>query len=159
VTDVLIRPARSEDVDAAAQAGYSAWLKGMGPIVPEETRLLIGEESFASFISRVPEQILIAERAGQIAGMGATEDGDNYISDIWVAPKHEGHGIGRALVRALEARIVARGYKVAAISVLSENARALSLYRHLGYTLVSEGIEYREHLRCELATTKLEKTL
>ncbi len=131
----------------------------MGPIVPEETRLLIGEESFASFISRVPEQILIAERAGQIAGMGATEDGDNYISDIWVAPKHEGHGIGRALVRALEARIVARGYKVAAISVLSENARALSLYRHLGYTLVSEGIEYREHLRCELATTKLEKTL
>lgn len=156
---VLIRPASAGDAAAAGQAGYAAWLKGISPIVPAEARARVTEESFASFVREMPEQILIAERAGIVAGLGATERGDNHISDIWVAPGHEGAGIGTALVRALETRIAGRRYDHATISVLSGNARALALYRHLDYGLVSQGSEFDIHLECDLETSFLRKDL
>ncbi|UUX51282.1 GNAT family N-acetyltransferase [Nisaea acidiphila] len=154
-----VRPASAGDAAAAGQAGYAAWLKGISPIVPAEARGRVTEESFASFVREIPEQILIAERAGVVAGLGATERGDNHISDIWVAPGHEGAGIGTALVRDLEKRIADRGYDNVTISVLSDNARALSLYRHLGYGLVSKGPEFDIHLGCDLETSFLMKDL
>ncbi len=154
-----IRPATVADAAEAGRAGYAAWLKGIAPNISEEARARISEQTFVSFIRDLPEQIFVAEGEGLAAGIGATEKGGNHISDIWVAPEHEGKGIGSALVRALEERIAARGYDVASISALSANARALSLYRHLGYRLVRSGVEYDPSLDCDTETCFLEKVL
>lgn len=154
-----IRPATATDADEAGRAGYAAWLKGIAPIIPKEARARVSEENFASFLRDLPEQVIVAERDGIVAAIGATENGGNHISDIWVAPAHEGLGIGSALVRALEDRIATRGYDVASISVLSANTRALSLYRYLGYCLIRSGLEYDPPLDCDLETSLLEKRL
>lgn len=127
--------------------------------MPAAARKRISEQSFASFVREMPEQILIAEKDGAVAGLGATERGDNHISDIWVAPAYEGGGLGRALVSALETRIAARGFDRATISVLSENERAVSLYRHLGYAPVSRAVTFDVHLDCALMTSVLAKVL
>jgi ribosomal-protein-alanine N-acetyltransferase len=76
---------------------------------------------------------LVAEVQGRAAAIGACEDADDCISDIWVAPAFEGQGAGSALIRALEVQILSRGYTEARIQVAAANARALGLYRHLGY--------------------------
>lgn len=159
MNDILIRNATAADADMAGRAAHTAWLKGIAPLVPAGARGRVSASDFVSFVRELPEQVLIAERGGEIAGIGACEHGDNHISDIWVAPSHEGRGLGAALVRALEERIAARRYERVTISVLSDNERALALYRHLGYRMTAEGLSYDRYLLVDLMTSHLEKRL
>tara|TARA_E500000318_G_scaffold86264_3_gene82632 strand:- start:327 stop:806 length:480 start_codon:yes stop_codon:yes gene_type:complete len=159
LNDILIRGATAADADVAGRAAHAAWLKGIAPLVPAGTSGRVSASDFVSFVRELPEQVLIAERGGEIAGIGACEHGDNHISDIWVAPPHEGKGLGAALVRALEKRIAARRYQHVTISVLSDNERAFALYRHLGYRITAEGLSYDRYLLVDLMTSHLEKRL
>jgi ribosomal-protein-alanine N-acetyltransferase len=58
---------------------------------------------------------------GVLAGLGASEDRDNHISDIWVAPENEGKGVGSALIAALEERFRVAGFATIAIGLMKHS--------------------------------------
>lgn len=89
---------------------------------------------------------LVAEVQGQVIGwaLSAVEVGMGFmvpestrlaglISDLWVEPEQRGKGIATALIHAAEARFVAEGIKRIEIAAVADNARAIALYRKLGF--------------------------
>lgn len=55
-----------------------------------------------------------------------------YLEDLYVRPAHRGAGLGRALLAALAAECVERGYARLEWSVLDWNAPSIAFYRALG---------------------------
>ena len=132
---VGIRAAESDEVETLARIGLAAWRKGLKPHVPDTVAARIERGNpFLPFLREMGSRVLVAVVDGSAAGIGACEHGDDYISDVWVSPRFEGRGAGKALVRALEREISMRGYPLARIDVAAANVRALQLYKHLGYT-------------------------
>lgn len=155
---IKVRPARVGEEAELAEVGLASWLKGIKPHVNEAVASRIeGQNPFLPFLRQLGPQILVAEYHGKAAGIGASEHGDDQISDIWVAPEFEGRGIGSALVRALEKQIVDRGFSEAFIQVAAANERAAGLYRHLGYTEVWRRSEFDPILETTLEKIGLKK--
>jgi len=156
---IRIRAGRRSDGARIAEFGHAAWLKGIGVHVSANVRARLGQGVFSDFARRFWRQILVAEVDGAVVGFAATEFGDNYVSDLWVAPSVEGTGIGSWLLTATEARVAARGYRTAEIEVLTANRRALELYRRRGYAIVRQYSGRDSHLRVVLHSTRLRKAL
>ena len=154
-----IRKPEWAEANALASAAYAAWRKGIGPYVSEAARMRISELDFADFIRGNPEQVLAAFIGDVAAGFAATEHGDNYISDLWVDPDFEGRGIGSSLLAAWEESIRSRDYDTVTIEVITENARALGLYRHLGFVVSWQGETTDGYLKEPLHKTRLMKAL
>ena len=137
---IRIRPASSDEVDALAGIGIAAWKKGIKPHVAAEVAArLENKNPFVPFLHKLGTAVLVADLGGVAdvggvaIGIGACENGGDNISDVWVSPAHEGKGAGSSLIRALERQIAERGFAEAFIEVAAGNARALGLYRHLGF--------------------------
>ncbi len=89
--------------------------------------------------------VLVAEADGVLAGFvsvwtryRSSEPEDDpaehgYVSDLVVSAKHRGRGIGRALLRAAEARARQAGAQSLRVSVKASNTIALSLYSAEGF--------------------------
>lgn len=68
--------------------------------------------------------------------LGHEVDNDRFLLDgICVARGARGQGIGSALMQAIEAEAVARGYEKVRLDVIDSNWRAKALYLRLGYTV------------------------
>jgi GNAT superfamily N-acetyltransferase len=92
-----------------------------------------GENPFLPFPRDQGTRVLVAEYGGMPVGLGATEHGDNNISDIWISPLHEGKGAGSALIKALEQVIRDRSYGDASIQVAAANKRRCAVVRGRDY--------------------------
>ncbi|UHS56295.1 GNAT family N-acetyltransferase [Agrobacterium vaccinii] len=155
-----VRPAKTEELQELAQIGLASWRKGILPLVTADVVSRIEKDNpFVPFLEEQGERILVAEDDGVLAGLGAAEDGDNYISDIWVAPEHEGKGVGSALIAALEEQFRARGFREATIRVSADNKRALGLYLHLGYRETWRGFDHDPILDVTLEKVALAKAI
>jgi ribosomal protein S18 acetylase RimI-like enzyme len=89
--------------------------------------------------------VLVAEADGVVTGFVSVwtryrspEPNDDpaehgYVSDLVVSAKHRGSGIGRALLRAAEARARQAGADRLRVSVKAGNTNALSLYSAEGF--------------------------
>ncbi len=154
-----IREPLTVEASALASVAYAAWEKSIGPLVSESARAGISELDFADFIRENPDQVLAAFVDGVAMGCVATEYGDNYISDLWVDPVHEGKGIGSALLDAMTDVIRSRGFDTVTIEVLTDNTRALDLYRRLGYVTAWQGMRPDGHLREPVNKTGMVKAL
>ena len=144
--EITLRAARSSDAPRIGVVGYSAWRKRIGVHVSPEAYARCDTDIFASSAQASSQQTIVAECCGATVGFAATEDGDNYISDLWVAPDFEGRGTGTAPLSALERAIAERGYETAQVEVLAEHHRALTLFRRPGYKTVWEGTRQNEVL-------------
>ncbi|MFE3541770.1 GNAT family N-acetyltransferase [Nocardia sp. NPDC059177] len=93
----------------------------------------------------------VAEHDGVVAGCAiwflnySTWDGVHgiYLEDLYVRPATRGSGLGRALVAALAAEAVARGYSRVSWSVLTWNTPSIAFYESLGAAAQDEWIGYR----------------
>ncbi len=82
-----------------------------------------------------PAMILVAEEEGDIVGASSQfeNDGVGWVGEIGVLPKHQGRGIGRALLRHALADLAGRGLRIAQLNVDSANERgATRLYESVG---------------------------
>lgn len=66
-----------------------------------------------------------------------------YLEDLYVRPAHRGAGIGRALLAALAAECVRRGYARLEWWVLDWNESATGFYRAVGAVPMDEWTVYR----------------
>ncbi|UIJ81946.1 GNAT family N-acetyltransferase [Rhizobium leguminosarum] len=157
---IKVRPAKKEEIQELAKIGLASWRKGILPLVTAEVVSRIEKDNpFIPFLKEHGGNILVAEADGTLAGLGASEHGDNHISDIWVAPEHEGKGVGSALIAALEEQFMARGFIEATIRVSADNTRALGLYLRLGYRDTWRGSDHDPILDMTLEKVELSKRL
>jgi ribosomal-protein-alanine N-acetyltransferase len=93
------------------------------------------ETGFFTFLLRQDTLFLVAEEGGRIAGYcGAVlvpDEGD--VTNVAVAGKCRGRGIGKQLVRELAERSAAQGVRKLYLEVRASNTRALELYRGQGF--------------------------
>lgn len=61
------------------------------------------------------------------------------VHDLCVLPTHRGLGIGRALLRSVEAAACERGCVKLTLEVLENNRRARQTYEHIGFRQASYG--------------------
>lgn len=82
-----------------------------------------------------PELFLVAELNGRLAGtvMGGYEGHRGWINYLAVSPDCQRQGVGRALMHAVEAKLVAMGCPKINLQVRSSNTAVIQFYGHLGY--------------------------
>jgi len=87
---------------------------------------------------------LVAAEEGSVVGavMGAYDGRRGWIYHLAVEPSLQGHGIGDALMRNVEARMRQQGVRKINLQVRADNGGVLRYYERLGYKreeLVSMG--------------------
>ncbi len=112
---------------------------------PEE----LGDEYVDRLLSEIAKHggaMLIAENAGEVCGYAAymaqipNDDEDEidytyaYVADVAVTADLRGKGVGRKLLEVCERGSREAGAEVLRISVLSQNAPAIGLYRNFGFS-------------------------
>ncbi len=157
---IAIRAAQPGEFDRLAALLLAAWERGIAPLVPGlARRRVMTVVPVRSFLRAQAEALLVAEIGGQPVGVAAAGRGRDYISDLGVEPRHEGRGVGSALLAALECRIALAGHGAARLQVLSANVRALALYRYRGYRPRWQGLKRDRGLGVELHMTGMAKPL
>jgi len=142
MSEIAIRAARPGDARRIASLDVETWRATYAGILA--TPFLIGlsaqrrELGWASVIEREPRDVRVAvDSDGEILGFGScgrNRDGREFAGEVftlYVAPDWQNQGIGRQLLLALFARLVAQGCSSVIIWVLRDNP-ARFFYQRLG---------------------------
>ncbi|WP_031071361.1 GNAT family N-acetyltransferase [Streptomyces sp. NRRL S-118] len=126
MNDLVIRTAGPGDLDAVLAFWKSA---------AEGTSISDDREGVERLIARDPEALILAERAGELAGtVIAGFDGWRcHLYRLAVHPGHRRRGIGAALLAAAEERFVRLGGRRGDAMVLDRNELAQHAWRASGY--------------------------
>ncbi|MCD4483665.1 GNAT family N-acetyltransferase [Chromobacterium vaccinii] len=90
--------------------------------------------------------VWLAERGGEIAGFAACseQDGLLWLDQLYVGARHQGAGIGAALLQ----RVLAGRARACRLHVFQANAGARRFYEAHGFTLLSLGDGRDNEERC-----------
>lgn len=127
VTDIRIREFTFADSDAVRSLWVAARLK------PSRSDTY---EAMAKVATRNPGLALVAENEnGLIVGTvnGADDGRRGWVYRLAVHPKTRKAGLGRRLVKKLEARLRAQGCEKLNLLVERDNPDAIAFWRRLGY--------------------------
>lgn len=159
MTPFAIRPATIQDADPIARVRVDTWRDAYAGLMPAD---------FLAALDPVPRAALLRERLaepGPFANVVAVRDGEvvgfvtlgPYRDDegmdatvgevlaIYVHPRHQGLGAGRALMDAAVAELAAREAGEVRLWVLESNAASRRFYERYG--LVPDGV--RQMFRIE----------
>ncbi|WP_051694211.1 GNAT family N-acetyltransferase [Desulfohalovibrio reitneri] len=145
-----IRPARLEDAGRLLELVRR--VEGGAPYLLDEVDELgltpkTMLSRMASILSRPTSFILVAEDenerlVGYVFALGGHLTGLSHVSrvnGIGVLPEMRGHGVARALMRALEVLAREAGVRRLELKYMTPNTEAASLYESLGFQ--REGVE------------------
>jgi len=128
----VLRRARAEDADdlaailRASMRGAMPWLPELH--TPEEDRRFLREIVLAN------DEVWVVEVDGRPAGFAAlgSRDGEDYLQHIYLAPEHQGRGLGDALLEHAKQRRPG-GFR---LWVFQRNEGARRFYERHGLRLV-----------------------
>jgi ribosomal-protein-alanine N-acetyltransferase len=129
-SEIFFRDYRATDLEAMFQLDEACFA--------EEFRF--DRESMREFAEEQNAVVRIAERAGgQIVGFAivhverVTTEWRAYVVTLDVAPDCQLRGLGRRLMREIEASAVAAGVRWMQLHVFTGNAGAIRFYERMGY--------------------------
>lgn len=115
-------------VNAEAKAFYPIRSRlGIEPVVIEPN------ENIRSFLSKAADKYFVYRENGEVLAGGGVYNAE--ITDIFVAPKLRGQGVGRKIVERCLFEAYKLGYKTVSLWVIAENIPAVSLYSSVGFTI------------------------
>ena len=122
-----IRRASADDAEAVAEIFVRSF--GTLTFLPR----LHSDEDQRRFIRNVVlpnEEVWVAEREGEIVGFASVSrrNGDDYLQHLYVAPEHQGRGVGDALLAQVKLRRP-RGFR---FWVFQANDHARRFYERRG---------------------------
>ena len=138
----MIRPADPARDAAACAATYAPYVLD-SPVSFEE--VAPDADAFATRIARTAatHPWLVCERDGALAGFAYAarhreRAAYRWAADVsvYVAPAHQGQGVGRALYEALFERLRAQRLRIACAGITLPNAASVALHEALGFELV-----------------------
>jgi GNAT superfamily N-acetyltransferase len=138
-----LRAARESDVEAIV--GLIRELAQFEKLTHllEVTPAALGPQLFGA---RPAAEAMVAEQGGEVVGFALwfttfstfLAKPGLWLEDLYVRPAHRGAGVGEAMLRALAALAVERGYGRFEWSVLDWNEHAIRFYRRMGATLMPD---------------------
>lgn len=155
-----VRQPRPAEAGRLGDLGFAAWAEGefgRADAGRTDRQALLAE--FRAFGETHAQQMLVAEESGELLGWGARENGDTLVSDLWVAPQHQGRGVGGTLLEALERQIVAAGYAIAELETLASNVRAIQFYEQHGFMVAWRGEKFSSSLGYAIDKVGMNKSL
>jgi ribosomal protein S18 acetylase RimI-like enzyme len=138
VSDPILRPATTDDVDAIAAIFHRGWHDVHPGRVPDGLTARRTPEAFrARVATRVAEtdETTVAEVDGTVAGFVMVADDE--AEQVYVDREFRGRGVASLLLTEAEHRIAAAGHDVAWLAVVRGNERAQAFYAKQGW--VDEG--------------------
>ncbi len=124
---LTIRPYQDTDEPSV----IALWMEALPPTAPHN------EPATAIRMKREAEHglFLVAEVDGNLAGtvMGGYDGHRGWIYSVAVDAKYRRRGIATALIRRLEADLIARGCMKINLQVRTSNAAVIAFYETLGY--------------------------
>lgn len=154
-----IRNAREDEVDILAEIGFRAWEKAMNSIGEMTDMRLNARAAFQNFTRSSWLTITVIEQVGTVAGWAARENLDELISDFWIDPVFQGHGLGMALLEEVEGEIVHQGFEVARVETHAQNAEAVGFFEKQGYSINWLSIVYSPKIDRDVQSVGLSKRL
>ena len=157
---VTIRRARPEEAAHLGALGFESWAGsefGKHDNGRADRDALLAD--FEKLGRDAPETILVAEIHGELAGWGAREDQNHVITDLWVAPRYQGRGVGSALLTALEAEVAGLGAPYAELETLAANSKAIQFYEKHGFLVVWRGEKFSTPLGYAIDKVRMNKSL
>lgn len=141
-----IRAATAADVTAIARIRIDSWRATYAGIVPapilERMDLARNEAWIAGRIAEPGRRgtLVVEDAAGRVRGYALTapcadEDaaGLGEVEAIYLAPGARGSGLGRPLLEAAAADLLASGFETAVLWVLTDNLGARRFYERAGF--------------------------
>jgi ribosomal protein S18 acetylase RimI-like enzyme len=110
--------------------------RAVAQVLPEATRQI---ERYLSEGPRTPghDTLRVLDGADPVGwlwlGPHPDKAGASWVYEIEIEERARGRGIGRATMLAAEELLAARGVTELGLNVFGHNARAIALYRSLGY--------------------------
>jgi len=138
MTDPILRPATTDDVEVIADLFHRGWSDVHPGLVPDGLTERRTPEAFHDRVAqRVAEtdETTVAEVDGRIAGF-VMVDGDE-AEQVYVDAPYRGSGVAAILLTEAERQIAAAGHDVAWLAVVRGNDRAQAFYARQGW--VDEG--------------------
>ena len=149
---MIIRPIQPTDLEKVEQLIRSAILEVNIKDQPQavtDFRLTI--DPFRPRDTGHERDYFVAED-GEIRGVLGLKD--NELKTFFVDPKFQGQGVGKALIKYVEALIVERGYSLGKVF---SSLNAKGFYQQQGYVIIREDIT--KIGQCDLIRFYMEKTL
>jgi ribosomal protein S18 acetylase RimI-like enzyme len=148
--DVALRPATQADVPALtdlARAAYGRYVARLGGPPRPMT------DDYAEVVRR--SRVTVAERRGEVVGvvvLGITAEGF-VVDNVAVDPRHQGTGVGRALLEHAEGEARRAGFASIYLYTHERMTENLALYSRVGY------VEYDRRLHGDACLVYLRKEL
>ncbi|MBP1844445.1 ribosomal-protein-alanine N-acetyltransferase [Rhizobium petrolearium] len=154
-----IRNAREDEVDILAEIGFRAWEKAMNSIGEMTDMRLNARAAFQNFTRSSWLTITVIEQGSTVAGWAARENLDELISDFWIDPVFQGHGLGKALLEEVEGEIVHQGFEIARVETHAQNAEAVGFFEKQGYSINWLSVVYSPKIDRDVQSVGLSKRL
>lgn len=128
--DIALRPARPGDLAALVALEQATFAYDrMSP------------RQFRRHLASANALMLVAEAAGELLGSGLLflrrHSDTARLYSLATAAAARGRGVGRTLLRAIEAQAIARGIRRIRLEVRRDNAAAVALYEGHGYRRIA----------------------
>ena len=155
-----IRKACPDDSEQLADIGIQAWENAVRRWGEDADTLMDhAYRIYRDFCTDRWQTIIVAQDDEAIVGWGARAKMNDQISDLWVAPRHHGRGVGKRLLAALERSIADAGFTEVGLETHAENLPAIGLYKASGYRVISRSIKHARTLRRDAEILSMCKTL
>jgi ribosomal protein S18 acetylase RimI-like enzyme len=148
----VLRPAQGADADALVELDAAAFPTSWLTI--DAARELVARAT----VLRLIEDTASARIVGFLQLRDAV-DGAGYVSDVAVHPEYQRRGLGEGAMRWALAWFRERGLGRAQLTVNTDNAPAIALYRKLGFAPGEVGLDYRRPVDEDEVRQVLEKRL
>lgn len=143
-----VRPPRAADLPAWAALRAALW--------PEVDPELLASEA-SDLLHAVDGGVFVAEADGQLVGIAEASLRHDYVNgtasspvgfiEAWyVAPGWRGRGVGRALLRAVEAWTRGLGYTELASDALLDNSASHAAHRACGFEETERVVYFRKRV-------------
>ncbi|GAA4914599.1 CubicO group peptidase (beta-lactamase class C family) [Stackebrandtia albiflava] len=136
-----LRTAVTADLPGIVEVFLDCWRVGYAGVLPEPVTAAMTTDRAMTLWTDILESpaaagVVVAETDDGIVGVtrhGPVTDRRGVVESLYVSPRHQGHGTGRALLAEATGRLRDHGADTAALWVFAANTPAIGFYRAQGW--------------------------
>lgn len=127
--EIIIRRIQSHEHETATRVWQRSW-ESAGVGHPNDLSYDDLLERFRTELETTWD-LYVADQDGQLVGLLALKPSQNRIDQLFIAPEHQGRGIGKSLLRFAKDQLPGKIW----LRTAKKNERAIAFYTSAGFTI------------------------